>query len=72
MLVSAMIQAFLFNGMVISGIMENYRFKIIYMGMWSLLAVLVVVVYLLFRTGHKIYHTRKARRTGSNKQTPSH
>jgi len=32
------------------------------MGIWSLTAVLVVIVFLLFRTGHRIYHTRKAKR----------
>jgi hypothetical protein len=46
--------------------------KIIYMGMWSLLAVLVVIVFLLFRTGHRIYHTRKAKRDGFKKQSPDH
>ena len=42
------------------------------MGMWSLLAVLVVVVFLLFRTGHHLYHKRKAKKNATTKQTPTH
>jgi hypothetical protein len=44
----------------------------IYMGIWSLTAVLVVIVFLLFRTGHHYYHVRKAKRASSTKQTPTH
>jgi hypothetical protein len=42
------------------------------MGMWSLLALLVVVVFLLFRTGHQVYKKRKAKRNSALKQTPTH
>ena len=48
------------------------RLKITYMGMWTLLAGLVVVVFLLFGAGHRVYHTRKAKRNGSMKQTSTH
>ncbi len=40
--------------------------------MWSLLAVLVVIVFLGFRTGHHIYHKRKAKRDAFKQQTPTH
>ncbi len=41
------------------------------MGIWAILAVLVVVAFVI-KGGHYVYHTRKARKSGSAKQTPTH
>lgn len=41
------------------------------MGMWSLLAFLVVVVFLLYG-GRRVYHKRKAKRDKFKTQSPDH